>query len=465
MGLAGAFIHAFPFEPTEGQLRLFAAFERFVLDRHNSQPAFVIRGYAGTGKTSVVSAIINVLYKHRKKFALLAPTGRAAKVLASYSGFKAFTIHRFIYRSSDDGTGAVRFSLQKNSYENTIFFVDEASMINDDAGSSVLSDLIMFVYDNPGNKLVFIGDTAQLPPVGKSYSPALDAGILGSSFRLQVEEQVLTKVMRQQMESGILYNATRIRALLLKRELSPMLSLEGYSDIGTIAGGDLEDALRSSYDGVGEDDTLIITGANARANKYNEYIRMAIFFREEELEVGDRLMAVKNNYVFLPDDSRAGFIANGDFLEVLKIKSWLDLYGYRFADVVVRLCDYPDEPSFEVRLWLDALHVGGPAMGRDDQQKLYEAVRQSYLDDGVKLSKVKASLKKDITLQALQVKFAYALTCHKSQGGQWKHIYLEPGFYQKDGEKSEEYLRWLYTGMTRATEQLKLVGFPQQFFE
>jgi exodeoxyribonuclease-5 len=176
-------------------------------------------------------------------------------------------------------------------------------------------------------------------------------------------------------------------------------------------------------------------------------------------------MAVKNNYVFLPDDSRAGFIANGDFLEVLKIRSWVELFGYRFADVVVRLCDYPDEPSFEVRLWLDALHVSGPAMPREDQQKVYEAVRQNYLDDGVKKSKIKAMLKKDITLQALQVKFAYALTCHKSQGGQWKHIYLEPGFYQKDGEKSEEYLRWLYTGMTRATEQLKLIGFPRQFFE
>jgi exodeoxyribonuclease-5 len=465
MSLTDRFIHAFPFEPTDGQLRLFHAFEQFLLDRKNAQSAFLIKGFAGTGKTTVVSALIKVLNEHRKRVVLLAPTGRAAKVLASYSGFKAFTIHRFIYRTREDGEGFVQFSLQRNTYENTVFFVDEASMISDETGNRLLTDLIMFVYSNPGNKLVLIGDTAQLPPVGRQTSPALDASILSAHHRLQVTEALLTKVMRQQMESGILYNATRIRAWLQQKEVSPMLTPDSFRDIVKLSGSELEEFIRSTMDQDGEEECLIITGSNARANQYNRYIRSQIFFREYELEAGDRLMVVKNNYLFLPEDSKAGFIANGDFVEVLKIRRETEQFGFRFADLTVQLTDYRDEPPFDVRVWLDSLHCPGPAMSQEDHKKLYEAVKDDYLSSGSKKKGIKTSLKKDITLHALQIKYAYALTCHKAQGGQWKTIFLEPGFYKKGEKPSHEYLRWLYTGITRASERLFLLGFPEAFFE
>ncbi len=464
MSLKDTFLSHFPFEPTDGQSYLFEQFEQFLRSDAANKTAFLLRGYAGTGKTTVVSTLIHSLHTYKRKFALLAPTGRAAKVLALYSGFKAFTIHRFIYSPKDDGRGNLDFRLQKNSMTNTIFFVDEASMISDDGFPSLLSDLVEYVYSNEGNRLVLIGDVAQLPPVGKVKSPALDANSLRHHYRLNVLEVALTKVMRQQMESGILYNATRVRAWIMGKKVEPMLSLEGYPDIRQVDGTQLEDLLRDAYRANGAEDSIIITGANYRANNYNEYIRRNIFFREQELEAGDMLMVVKNNYLFLPEDSNAGFIANGDFIEVRKIKREVEEHGFRFADLLVQLVDYPELPPFDVRVILDSLHCSGPSLPSEDMKKLTDSVRLEYLDLPRK-SDQKQSLKKDINLNALQVKFAYALTCHKSQGGQWKNIFLEPGFYKKGEAPDIEFLRWLYTGITRATENLYLLGFPDEFFE
>jgi ATP-dependent exoDNAse (exonuclease V) alpha subunit len=461
--LSEIFLQNFPFEPTPGQIKLFDLFAEFLIDKSAFQPAFVIRGYAGTGKTTVVSSIIQSLRSLSRKVVLMAPTGRAAKVLATYAGVQAFTIHKYIYQAKDDGNGSVIFRLQNNNAENAVFFVDEASMISDDGFPSLLRDLIEFVYQKPGNKLVFIGDAAQLPPVGKIYSPALDKDLLQHNFRLQVQEAALTQVMRQQLESGILYNATRLRAWIIGKKVEPLLTLDNFNDLIILDNDGLEDVLRRAYQHNGHEQCVIITGANYRANKYNQFIRRSLFYRDDELEVGDNIMIVKNNYLFLPNDSPAGFLANGDFAEVLKIVRYVDVHDFRFADIYIRLLDYPDLQAFEVRVNLDSLHCNGPSLPDEDMRKLAQSVREDYAEIKGK-GALKKALKDDICLNALQIKFSYALTCHKSQGGQWQTVILEPGFY-KEGEPDLESLRWLYTGFTRATEKLYLLGFPNQFFE
>jgi exodeoxyribonuclease-5 len=343
--------------------------------------------------------------------------------------------------------------------------VDEASMLSDRAeGSkgSLLDDLISFVFEDSSNKLIFIGDTAQLPPVGQLSSPALDGKYLKRNFALSVNECLLTEVMRQEEQSGILHNATLLRALINTSDNSIKFNVTGYKDVYKMTGEKLEDGLRYAYEEHGVDKTIIICRSNKSAVQYNHYIRRAIHFYEEEIDAGDIIMVVKNNYHYLPENTPAGFIANGDFAEVMKIVNFEEIYGFRFATVYLRLVDYPEQEVFEARIILDTLHSPTPSLSDTEYRKLYEKVSEDYNDIDNKKEKLEA-LKKDPYLNALQVKFAYALTCHKSQGGQWNAVFVDQG-YLKEEMVDQEYIRWLYTAITRATDVVFLVNFSGKFF-
>ena len=460
----------FPFRPTEGQLRFFKQTDNFLVEKKGLEryrDCFLLKGYAGTGKTTIISTLIKVLKNYGYKSVLLAPTGRAAKVMSGYADKIALTIHKKIYKqTSDSHSGSLSFQRQKNYHDNTLFIVDEASMITDEAefgNRSLLSDLIDYVFENPGNKLMLVGDVAQLPPVGQEISPALDRDYLEKRYDMSVFLEELREVMRQDEQSGILYNATELRSLLTEKEPAIKITTKSFRDVFKMTGERLEEGLRYAYDKFGEENTIILTRSNKSAVQYNEYIRRMINFSEEELDAGDRLMVVRNNYNVLEEDSPAGFIANGDFVELLKIRRTQEMHGFRFADVILRLTDYEKQPEFDAKIILDTLHSASPSLSNEDNRKLYDAVQEDYADIKSKKERVEA-MRKDPFLNALQVKFAYALTTHKSQGGQWSAVFIDQGYLPEE-QVNTEFIRWLYTAITRATDEVFLMNFHQHFFK
>ncbi|WP_266364014.1 ATP-dependent DNA helicase [Tellurirhabdus rosea] len=458
----------FPFKPTPGQSEFFERMGQFLLPEEHERyrDCFLLKGFAGTGKTTLISTLIKVLPKVGMKSVLLAPTGRAAKVMANYSKRQALTIHRKIYRQISDGdSGSLVFQRQKNYHDDTLFIVDEASMISDDAEigmNGLLADLIDFVYENPGNRLMLVGDVAQLPPVGKELSPALDPDYLERQFDMTVFRQELTEVMRQDVESGILLNATHLRAALVQPEPGIFFTTKGYRDIYRMTGDRLEDGMRYAYNKYGRENTIIITRSNKAAVQYNQYVRRVINGAEEELDAGDLLMIVRNNYSVLDDDSPAGFLANGDFVEVMKIRKREEVHGLKFATVMLRLVDYEEQPEFETKIILDTLYSASPSLGRDENKQLYESVQKDYFYIKSKRERAEA-IRRDPYLNALQVKFAYALTCHKAQGGQWPAVFIDQG-YLPNGKVDAEFVRWLYTALTRTTDEAFLMNFHPNFF-
>ncbi len=464
---ASQLIKKFPFSPTLGQAELFVLLEQFILDKEILLPVFLMKGYAGTGKTTIVSTLVDVVRKFGYKAVLLAPTGRAAKVMSNYSKKKSTTIHKKIYwQKSDPYSGAMIFERQKNFHVQTIFIVDEASMIGDDAdfmgAQGLLADLLDYVFESHTNKLVLVGDSAQLPPVGKNLSPALDGEYLKRTFQISVMEKELTEVTRQQQISGILVNATALRNTLLSNSLQIRMQTKGFKDIFRMTGEKLEDGLRYAYDKYGKENTIIICRSNKNATQYNQYIRRQIQFCESEIDVGDLLMIVRNNYVTLDEESPAGFLANGDFVEINKVLSFEEMHGFRYANLQLRLLDYPEQPLFEAKIILDTLHSASPSLSSEENRKLYDSVLIDYMDIPKKKDRMEA-VRKDPYLNALQVKFAYALTCHKSQGGQWNAVFVDQGYLTQENINNE-FLRWLYTAITRATDELFLMNFNPQFF-
>lgn len=459
----------FPFRPTEGQLRFFEKTNDFLIEEKGLEryrDCFLLKGYAGTGKTTIISTLIKVLKNFGFKSILLAPTGRAAKVMSGYADKVALTIHKKIYKqTSDSFSGTLTFQRQKNYHDNTLFIVDEASMITDEAdfgNKSLLSDLIDFVFENPGNKLMLVGDVAQLPPVGRELSPALDGEYLEKTYYMSVFQEELKEVMRQDELSGILFNATALRNQLSVEKPEIQITTRSYRDVFKMTGEKLEEGLRYAYDKYGKENSIILTRSNKSAVQYNEYIRRMINFSEEELDAGDRLMVVRNNYNVLDEESPAGFIANGDFVELLKIRKTQEIHGFRFADVTLRMSDYDKQPEFDAKIILDTLHSATPSMSSEENKKLYESVLEDYFYIKSKKERVEA-LRKDPFLNALQVKFAYALTTHKSQGGQWSAVFVDQG-YLPDEQINTDFIRWLYTAMTRATDEVFLMNFHPHFF-
>lgn len=455
----------FQFEPTNGQNEFFNLMDGFLTDQDTDGATFVLRGYAGTGKTSLISALVKLLPRIKMKSMLLAPTGRAAKVMGNYSQKSAFTIHKIIYKPKDQaGDMGGGFDLVKNYYQNTLFIVDEASMLSDESmGSrSLLRDLIHYVFQGVGNKLILVGDTAQLPPVGSVLSPALERDYLVRHFRLKVSMIKLTEVMRQQLESGILYNATFLRDQVKAKNPVIYFQTKGFKDFFKMTGERLEDGLRYAYDKYGTENTAIVTRSNKSAVQYNQYIRRTIHFFDEEISAGDLLMIVKNNYTYMADSDKVNFLANGDFVEVTKIRSFEEMYGLRFATLELRLLDYPDEPYFEAKVVLDTLYSPHPALTVEAYRELYRQVSLDYMDVVNKSERMEL-IKKDPYLSALQVKFAYALTCHKSQGGQWDAVFVDQGYLTED-QVNQEYIRWLYTAVTRAKKELFMVNFNPKFY-
>ena len=459
---------AFGFEPTREQQQAIDVFATFMADSR-MMPVMVMRGSAGTGKTTLAAAIVRALQSLEHQLVLLAPTGRAAKVFSLYAGSAAYTIHRRIYRQKSLEGG---FELGYNNAKDTLFIVDEASMVSlNGEGRSLLDDLISFVYNGRNCRMMLIGDQAQLPPVGEEESPALMAPVL-RSYGLHVYECTLNEVLRQSQESGILYNATEVRWLMYQGTVPhvhlPKVLLQGFPDIHVVPGDELIETLASSYSKVGLDETMVVTRSNKRANIFNQGIRNQILGREEELTTGDQLMVVKNNYFWTkpesPDSegSSLEFIANGDMCVVRKVRNVHEQYGFRFAEVTVTFPDY-DDYELTATVLLDTLTSEAPALTRDQQETLYNKVLEDYADIPRKADRLKA-LKEDHYYNALQVKYAYAATCHKAQGGQWAHIYVDQG-YMTDDMLSADYLHWLYTAFTRATEQLYLINWPKAQIE
>lgn len=439
--------------------------DAFLAAEFNQKSTFLLKGYAGTGKTSVISALVKILPQLHYRSLLLAPTGRAAKVMMAYTGKGGYTIHKIIYKPKGDITSVgLGFDLVKNYYKQTIFIVDEASMLADDGGmgGNILMDLIRYVFEDDSNRLVLVGDTAQLPPVGSNNSPALDKNYLVHHYKLDVLEAELTEVMRQQLDSGILYNATRLRKEVVKEK--PIISFisKKFNDFYKMTGEKLEEGLRYAYEKFGIENTIIITRSNKSAVQYNQYIRRTLLFYEEEISAGDILMIVRNNYTYMADSEKVNFLANGDFAEIRKIRSFEEIYGLRFATVELKLIDYPEEPAFEAKIILDTLYSHSPALDADQSRDLFKFVTEDYLDIANKKERMDA-IRKDPYLNALQVKFAYALTCHKSQGGQWSAVFVDQG-YLSDKQLDKEYIRWLYTAMTRATNELFMVNFHPKFY-
>ena len=462
-------LEQFPFTPTNKQDQLLKQLSYFVFNK-NKQQLFLLKGYAGTGKTTTISTVVNCLSKVSMKSVLLAPTGRAAKVIGNYSKRQAFTIHKKIYHPRKAKNGGVTFTLQTNKHTDTIFIVDESSMIPDRAADarlfengSLLDDLLFYVYNGKNCKVILIGDTAQLPPVKLELSPALDADKLALNYNKDVEELELDEVMRQHENSGVLSNATALRVILDEGGYEPFKFNLNFPDIVRLIDGyDIEDAINSAYDNTGVEDTAFIVRSNKRANQYNQQIRGKIRGQENEIATGDYVMIVKNNYYWLEDSSSAGFIANGDICEIMQIFKYKELYGFRFAEVQVRMIDYPDEKPFETVLLLDTLTAETPSLSYEDSNKLYEEVKKDYEHEKSSYKRL-LSVKNNKYFNALQVKFSYAMTCHKSQGGQWKTVFIEQPYLPEGQDIS--YLRWLYTAVTRAQEKLYLIGFKDDFFE
>lgn len=455
----------FPFEATAGQLRLFDTMDDF-LDPDHPSDVLILRGYAGTGKTSLLPALVKVLPLFNYKSILMAPTGRAAKVMSGYTHRTAFTIHKIIFKQvADPGSGQLKFKRVKNYNRNMVFIVDEASMLSEDDSfgqSGVLSELMQFVFEHPSNKLILIGDTAQLPPVGQDKSVALDAGFIEHNFKRSVLEVELTEVMRQQEESGILMNATTLRNQLNRDEFSVQFETKKFKDVYRMSGEKLEDGLRYSYDKYGPEETMVVCRSNKSAVLFNKHIRMGILYRQEEVEAGDHLMVVRNNYYYVPPNAPSGFVANGDFVWVKKLVSTEEMYDLRFATLELQLLDVPNAEPFEAKVILDTLHTNSPALTPEQNRSLYYNVLEDYQEIADK-KELNEKLRDDPYLNALQIKYAYAVTCHKSQGGQWKSVFVDQGYITEE-QLNKEYLRWLYTAVTRATDELFLVNFNSKLF-
>ncbi|MGB1210649.1 exodeoxyribonuclease-5 [Lacinutrix venerupis] len=460
----------FPFSPTAKQDILLLQLSEFIF-KNNNNDVFLLKGYAGTGKTTVIGTIVNNLWKAKKSAVLMAPTGRAAKVISNYSKKEAFTIHKKIYFPKKDKGGGVKFVLQPNKHKDTIFIVDEASMIPDApsdsklyANGSLLDDLMQYVYQGHKCKLLLIGDTAQLPPVKLDISPALDENILSLSYNKEVTKIELDEVMRQGQDSGILENATLLRETIASSFFESFkFNIKGFPDIVRLVDGyDIMDAINEAYSTLGNEEMAIIVRSNKRANLYNQQIRSRILFNENELSAGDYLMVVKNNYFWLKPTSEAGFIANGDIIEVLEIFSIKELYGFRFAEVKIRMVDYPKMRPLETVLLLDTISAETPSLPYEDSNRLYQEIQKDYEDETSKYKKY-LKIKGNNHFNALQVKFSYAITCHKSQGGQWNTVFVEQPYLPEGINR--DYLRWLYTAVTRAQEKLYLIGFKDDFFE
>ncbi len=468
-------LQQFGFPPTQEQAHALEVFAEFLTDR-DSHAVMILRGSAGTGKTTLSGAIVRTLKEIRQKVMLLAPTGRAAKVFSLNSGSPAYTIHRRIYREKSFSGVEGQFNLNDNLYTDTLFMVDEASMIANmglggmNFGSGcLLDDLVHFVYQGRNDRLLLIGDKAQLPPVGEEESPALHAAML-EGYGLKVYECDLNEVLRQSEESGILYNATMIRQMITHDDITqlPKIHFAGYSDIKPMPGAELIEALADSYHHVGLDDTIVVTRSNKRANVFNQGIRNMVLDREEELSQGDILMIVKNNYYWMEEERKSNnkllsneipaFLANGDRAKVLKVRRRIDLYGFRFATLLLQFPDYGNY-ELEATVLLDTLTSEAPALTHEQQEQLFHQIEEDYLDIPLKADRMKA-IRQDQFFNALQVKFAYAVTCHKAQGGQWAHVYVDQG-YMTDDMLNPDYIHWLYTAFTRATEMLYLVNWPE----
>lgn len=459
----------FPFAPTAEQQMAFDTFAQFLCE---DQPAvLILKGAAGTGKTEVASAFVRTLVALQQKILLLAPTGRAAKVFALASGHPAYTIHRRIYRGQMDSPDRGSFQLNYAKMRDAVVLVDEASMVSNNGdfdalfGSGrLLDDLVQYVFGGENCKLVLIGDWAQLPPVGEEVSPALSKQVM-EGYGLQVYESRLSQVLRQQAQSGILYNATTVRAMLEHDEatLLPKVRFDGFADIVRVPGDELIESLYTSHAQVGADETIVVTRSNKRAGIYNNGIRGRVLGREEELSSGDMLMVVRNNYFWAEKEKiNLEFIANGDRARVVRVRNIREFYGFHFADVTMQLPDY-DDVELTCTVLLDTLQTEVPALTREQHEELFNGVMEDYADLPTKAERMDR-MRKDIYYNALQVKYAYAVTCHKAQGGQWAHVYVDQG-YMTDDMLTPDYLHWLYTAFTRATENLFLVNWPENQVE
>ena len=452
----------FPFEPTSEQISALKTLSEF-LSSSEKNSIFLFKGYAGTGKTTMLGAAVKMMDSLRQKAILLAPTGRAAKVFADYSGHIAYTIHKKIYRQKQFEAGYSGFTLAANLHKDTLFIVDEASMIANDnpeiavfGSGHLLDDLIQYVYSGDNCRLILMGDSAQLPPVMLTESPALNAAYL-KRYLLQVTGVELTQVVRQQENSGILLNATNLRDALRsgKMDVFPKIRTAGFADIRQIDSNDLIEEIASAYSRDGMDQTIIICRSNKYANIYNNGVRNRILYREEELSAGDRLMIVKNNYYWGKEHSDIDFIANGEIVQALRVGNIEEMYGFRFCNLKVRFIDYDLETQFKIIL--DALQSESPALSRESNDRLFASVAEDYMDIRSKSERIK-KIKDDPYFNAVQVKYAYAVTCHKAQGGQWSNVFLDTG-YVADDMLGENFYRWLYTAFTRATQRLYLVNF------
>lgn len=458
----------FPYKPTDDQLYALGKLADFLLSP-DPESMLLIKGYAGTGKTSLIGALVKTLEQLKQKTVLLAPTGRAAKVFSGYAGQRAYTIHRKIYRQKAFSNEPTGFMPADNLHKDTLFIVDEASMIANEGMDSMvfgsgrlLDDLIQYVYAGENCRLILMGDTAQLPPVRQTESPALNPEIL-RGYMLGVEEISLTQVVRQEKDSGILFNATRLRDALRTQtvEIFPKLRLRGFSDIRKIGGEELIEEISAAYSRDGIEETMIISRSNKRATIYNNGVRNRILYREEELSSGDRLMVAKNNYYWTTGCKEMDFLANGEIIQVMRVKRTTEMYGFRFADITAYFQDYDLE--MDIKILLDTLQTDTPALPKEWNDKLFYTILEDYEDIPTKAGKMK-KMKADPHYNVVQVKYAYAVTCHKAQGGQWMNVFLDIGYITEE-MLGEDFYRWLYTAFTRATHRLYLVNLPDDFEE
>lgn len=488
----------FGFAPTEDQAKVLYHLSAFILSM-KEKPVYLLRGYAGTGKTTLISTLVKTLPQIGMSYQLLAPTGRAAKVMSNYTGKAASTLHRKLYRFQAVANGELRMTLAENKSKNTVFIVDECSMISDQGDGfswsrSLLDDLIRYVFSGSCCKLLLIGDSAQLPPVGLDISPAMDFDILRNSFSLTIATYEMKEVMRQALDSGILFNATKIRNLLSpslqdtespSRDVTPvasyynehhlpLLDINDFTDIERIDPMSFEELLWQSFgDKRNNNEAVVICRSNKRANMFNQAIRSRVLQEEGELSTGDKLMVVKNNYYWSNEPpsrdvshtstTSIPFIANGDMAEVLRINKNEEMYGFHFADVDIQLTDYVEAPSLSVKILLETLHSDAPALTAEEAKQLYQAVEEDYMDIP-RASDRRKLMKENPYFNALQVKYGYALTCHKTQGGQWKNVFIEAPYLPEESVLETGDLRWLYTAMTRANEKVYLVNFKDEWF-
>ena len=465
-------LERFPFAPTEDQQTVIKHLTAFDVSKKEN-PLYILKGYAGTGKTTLISIYIKELKASKRKCVLMAPTGRAAKVLSHYTGYKAHTIHRIIYSIQTNSANETKIYLNNNKAENTVFVVDEASMIGDNttgansfSSRNLLDDLVKYVFSGSNNRLIFIGDTAQLPPVGLNLSPALNLTYLKSLYPLTAYSYEMTEVMRQALDSGILYSATGLREKLQAQNTAPPIlsKSEFKNDVSQVEDAmEMQELFQEYFYGEKMKESIVVCRSNKRANQFNEQIRNRILQRESQLEAGDLLMVVKNNYFWVDQKSPAGFVANGDIVEIRRVIGFHHQYEFNFAEADVNMIDYPEQKSLRVMLLLDTLYVEKANLNYQETRKLFEGLQEEYAFLKSK-RKIMEAIKTNPYYNALQVKFAYAMTCHKTQGGQWKNVFVDQG-YLTDDMLNTEYLRWLYTAFTRATNRLYLIGFNNNMIE